>query len=72
MGNWKDLFGSEAYRDFIRKIGLWGLIVLALGVMFLILKWPGSGIMLALGGINVLLFALMFVIERISKRNDID
>ncbi len=65
MGNWKDLFGSEAYRDFIRKIGLWGFIVLALGVMFLILKWPGSGI-------NVLLFALMFVIERISKRNDID
>ena len=59
MASLKDLFHSAAYRAFMKKLLLYALIVLVLGIIFWACKLPGGTVMTIVGG-SVLVFWVLF------------
>ncbi len=65
MANLKDLFHSSGYKAFMKKILIYALIVLILGVVFWICKLPGGNVMTIIGGATLVFWLLFFIFGKI-------
>lgn len=65
MANLKDLFHSAAYRVFMKKLLIYALIVLELGVIFWVCKLPGGSVMTIVGGGTLVFWAIFYLLGKI-------
>ena len=65
MASLKDLFHSAAYKAFMKKLLIYALIVLVLGIVFWICKLQGGPVMTIVGGSVVVFWALFFLFGKI-------
>lgn len=65
MANLKDLFHSAAYRVFMKKLLIYALIVLVLGVIFWVCKLPGGTVMTIVGGGTLVFWAIFYLLGKI-------
>ena len=61
MSKLKDLIQSSIYQSFMKRLLLYSLIVLVIGVAFWFLRLPGANIMLIVSG-GALIFWLFFTL----------
>ncbi len=65
MGNIKDLFNSAAYKAFMKKLFIYALIILIIGIVFLLFKWHGGNILTIVGGATLVILALFTLLGKI-------
>lgn len=65
MASLKDLFHSAAYRTFMKKILIYALIVLVLGIIFWVCKLRGGSVLTIVGGGTLIFWALFYLLGKI-------
>ena len=65
MASLKDLFHSAAYKAFMKKLLIYALIVLVLGVIFWVCKLPGGSVMTIVGGSTLVFWAIFYLLGKI-------
>ncbi|MBO7444783.1 MAG: hypothetical protein J6T86_00025 [Bacteroidales bacterium] len=65
MANLKDLFHSAAYRAFMKKLLIYAMIVLVLGIIFWVCKLPGGTVMTIVGGGTLVFWAIFYLLGKI-------
>ena len=69
MAGIKDIINSTGYKAFMKKLLIYALIVFGLGILFLVMKWPGGSVMTMAGGGALVVWLVFFVIEMLTKNN---
>lgn len=69
MSSFKDLIHSAGYKAFMKKLLIYALIVFGLGIVFMLCKWPGGGIMTITGGSVLIFWMVFFIIGKIADNN---
>ena len=69
MAGIKDLINSTGYKTFMKKLLVYALIVFGLGILFLVMKWPGGNVMTMAGGGTLIIWMVFFIIEMLTKNN---
>ena len=65
MASLKDLFHSAGYQAFMKKLLIYALIVLVLGIIFWVCKLPGGSVMTIVGGGVLVFWALFYLLGKI-------
>ena len=68
MANLNDLFKSNGYKHFMRKLLLWSAIVFVFGILFLLMHQPGGNVMTIAGGSCLIVVMVLFIIGKIETR----
>ncbi len=68
MANLNDLFKSNGYKHFMRKLLLWSAIVFVFGILFLLMHQPGGNVMTIAGGSCLIVVMVLFIIGKIVTR----
>ena len=68
MANLNDFFKSNGYKHFIKKLLFYSVIVFVLGILFLLMHWPGGNVMVITGGGCLIFVMVFFVIGKIVIR----
>ena len=69
MASFKELINPAAYKAFMKKLLIYALIVLGLGIIFLVCKLPGGNVMTMAGGGTLVVWLIFFAIEMLTKNN---
>lgn len=69
MASIKELINSAAYKAFMKKLLIYGLIVFGLGIIFLLGKLPGGSVMTIFGGGTLIVWMVFFAIGKIVNNN---
>ena len=68
MANLNDLFKSNGYKHFMKKLLCYSVIIFVLGILFLLMHWPGGNVMVITGGSCLIVVMVFFIIEKIVTR----
>ena len=68
MANLNDLFKSNGYKHFMRKLLLWSAIVFVFGILFLLMHQPGGNVMTIAGGSCLIVVMVLFIFGKIETR----
>lgn len=68
MSSLNDLFKSNGYKHFMRKLLLWSVTIFVLGIVFLLMHLQGGNVMAMLGGGILIVVMVSFIIEKIVTR----
>ena len=68
MSSISELFKSNGYKHFMRKLLLWSAIVFVFGILFLLMHQPGGNVMTIAGGGCLIAVMVLFIIEKIVTR----
>ncbi len=68
MSSISELFKSNGYKHFMRKLLLWSAIVFVFGILFLLMHQPGGNVMTIAGGGCLIVVMVLFIIEKIVTR----
>ena len=61
MSSIGELVNSKGYKQFMKKLLCYSIIVFVLGILFLLMHWPGGNVMVITGG-GCLIFVMVFFI----------
>ena len=67
MGSLKEMFHSAGYQAFMKKMLIYALIILVLGIIFLIFKLQGGVVMTIVGGATLLFWVLFYFLGKIIE-----
>ena len=70
MAGFRDLIASQGYKSFMRKIFIYSLIVLIVGLISLWRHWSGANTMIIAGGGSLAIWFIFFIIEKIISNQD--
>ena len=65
MGSLKEMFHSAGYQAFMKKMLIYALIILVLGIIFLIFKLQGGVVMTIVGGATLVFWILFYLLGKI-------
>ena len=70
MSKLVQLFKSKAYQQFMRKLFFYAIAIFILGILFLVMHWPGGDIMTIVGGGILIIWMFFFVLDKIILKNN--
>ncbi len=68
MSSISELVNSKGYKQFMKKLLCYSVIVFVLGILFLLMHWPGGNIMAMTGGGCLIFTIVFFIIGKIVTR----
>lgn len=69
MSNLKNFIQSSTYQSFMKRLLMYSLIVLVIGVAFWLLRLPGANIMLIVSDGTLVIWLIFTLIEKLFFRD---
>lgn len=69
MSNLRTLFQSSGYQAFMKKLVLYAVIEIVIGVLFLFMHWPGGKTITIVGVGTLMVWAIFDILEKITMRS---